>query len=198
MSDKIASFELNLSNLELNIAERLENEIFEKINIEAQKNIKSIVKQEIDNFDFNNEIKNLVNEKVTDILHEFLNTNTDDNNLASTIYGIFAERIANEANSAAIEIQKSLKNALENSKIELCPKMQTDDILLKEIIYQNGIDIYFDKNIISIFEGEPEDMTMSRNLNDVLKITDVIKKAYECGKNGKDLYIQQIKENGDA
>jgi len=38
---------------------------------------------------------------------------------------------------------------------------------------------------ISISEGEPEDMYFFRDLSGVLNITDLIKAAYEAGKNGE-------------
>jgi hypothetical protein len=39
-------------------------------------------------------------------------------------------------------------------------------------------------------EGEPEDMTFSRDLSDVFNIPALLKFAYEAGKNGEELIIE--------
>lgn len=44
-----------------------------------------------------------------------------------------------------------------------------------------------DKRRIRIGEGEPEDMTLGRDLNDALSISDLIKEAYIAGRDGEEL-----------
>lgn len=53
--------------------------------------------------------------------------------------------------------------------------------------------------IISFYEGEPEDMTFSRNLNDVFKISDLIKMAYNAGLNGESFeFIEEDYNEGES
>ena len=42
--------------------------------------------------------------------------------------------------------------------------------------------------------GEPEDMNLARDLSDALSIPDVIKMAYEAGKNGEEFEIIYLDE----
>lgn len=42
------------------------------------------------------------------------------------------------------------------------------------------------RNDISFYDGEPEDNTLGRNFNDVYSIPDLLKIAYEAGKNGEE------------
>ena len=41
-------------------------------------------------------------------------------------------------------------------------------------------------------DSPPEDNTLKRNFQDVYKIEELIKKAYEAGKNGEDLELAKI------
>ncbi len=45
--------------------------------------------------------------------------------------------------------------------------------------------------------GEPEDMTLSRDLNDAMFIKDLLVMAYNAGKNGENLNITEIEETND-
>lgn len=44
-------------------------------------------------------------------------------------------------------------------------------------------------------EGEPEDMTLGRDLSDAYDIPDMLIMAYEAGKNGEDLIIEELTED---
>ena len=60
--------------------------------------------------------------------------------------------------------------------------------------YENtdGIEILINgKAVLGLFEGEPEDMIFGRNLNDALKIPELIKIAYLAGKKGTIMYQAQ-------
>lgn len=46
----------------------------------------------------------------------------------------------------------------------------------------------------SIGRGEPEDMYLFRDLNDALDVPDLMKMAYEAGKNGEELILQESEE----
>ena len=51
-----------------------------------------------------------------------------------------------------------------------------------------------EKESISFNEGEPEDMSFSRDLSDVFSIISLIELAYKAGVNGEK-FIHQIKED---
>lgn len=44
---------------------------------------------------------------------------------------------------------------------------------------------------LSFIEGEPEDANLGRDYNDVYNIEDLVKMAYEAGKNGEPLEIDR-------
>lgn len=48
-----------------------------------------------------------------------------------------------------------------------------------------------DKKVFSIGSGEPEDMSLDRDLNDAHKITSMMKEAYEAGKNGEPFELEK-------
>jgi hypothetical protein len=58
-------------------------------------------------------------------------------------------------------------------------------------IYTVSID---GKEVVDCSDGEPEDNTLYRNFNDVLKIPDLMKLAFEAGKRGEELEIEEVKE----
>ncbi len=56
--------------------------------------------------------------------------------------------------------------------------------------YRGAMKITIDgKDVLKISEGEPEDMVLYRDLEDVYEIPDLLKLAYEAGKNGDDFEI---------
>lgn len=62
--------------------------------------------------------------------------------------------------------------------------------LLKQENYRNGYAIKTDKNVnLKFIEGEPEDASISRDYNDVFKITDLIEVAYQAGMNKEKIEI---------
>ena len=42
-----------------------------------------------------------------------------------------------------------------------------------------------DERVFNVFDGETEDANLSRDFSDVYKIPELLKKAYEAGKNGE-------------
>jgi hypothetical protein len=58
-----------------------------------------------------------------------------------------------------------------------------------------GIEIRIDgETVFDVWEDEPEDMNLSRTLKDCLKVPDLLKLAYEAGKNGEDFEVEHIAE----
>lgn len=47
---------------------------------------------------------------------------------------------------------------------------------------------------VSFSEGEPEDMTLGRDLNDVYNIADLVETAYQLGRKGVDVSFEYITE----
>ena len=50
------------------------------------------------------------------------------------------------------------------------------------------------KEVFSVYDGEPEDNNLSRNFNDCFIIDDLLRKAYEAGKNGEPLEIEWVED----
>lgn len=50
---------------------------------------------------------------------------------------------------------------------------------------------------LSIGEGEPEDMTLFRDLSDVYQIPDMLRAAYEAGKRGEPISEEEETEHGE-
>jgi hypothetical protein len=56
--------------------------------------------------------------------------------------------------------------------------------------YRSAYDIKIDgEEVFSIWEGEPEDATLSRDMNDVYSIPSLMQRAYDAGKAGESFTI---------
>ena len=68
---------------------------------------------------------------------------------------------------------------------------QFSDRALENRDYSDGIEIHCnDEEVFRAFDGELEDNSLSRNFSDVWKISELMLKAYEAGKNGEDFKIE--------
>jgi len=57
--------------------------------------------------------------------------------------------------------------------------------------YRDAYEIEIDgKTVFSVHDGEPEDNSLGRNFNDCYRITSLLKRAYEAGKNGEEFTIE--------
>ena len=57
--------------------------------------------------------------------------------------------------------------------------------------YRGAIVIKIDgKQVFKASDGEPEDATLGRDFSDIYNIPDIIKTAYDAGKNGEKLEIE--------
>jgi|APSaa5957512576_1039674.scaffolds.fasta_scaffold233124_1 hypothetical protein len=54
-----------------------------------------------------------------------------------------------------------------------------------------------DKLVASFHDGEPEDNTISRNFNDIHKISTLIKHAYNAGKRGDEYEVEYIQKSDE-
>lgn len=54
-----------------------------------------------------------------------------------------------------------------------------------------------DTTLFSVFEGEPEDMTMGRDLSDCLNVDTLVQLGFEAGCAGLDLCIKYTDEGGE-
>ena len=59
--------------------------------------------------------------------------------------------------------------------------------------YVESVTIETENTVLDFSEGDSEDNTLSRNFSDVYHIEKLIREAYEAGKNGEDLNIEEIK-----
>ena len=66
-----------------------------------------------------------------------------------------------------------------------CSESQLEDRDYRDIleIYING------KREFIVGDGEPEDSNLSRDFNDCWKVTDLMRQAYDAGKNGEEFML---------
>ena len=68
------------------------------------------------------------------------------------------------------------------------------DELFENRDYRNFINIFInEKTFFSVHDGEREDNNLSRNFSDCWGISNLLKKAFEAGKNNETLEIEEIK-----
>ena len=62
---------------------------------------------------------------------------------------------------------------------------------LEEYDYRDCLEIYIDgKQVFRVLDDEPEDSNLSRSFGDCYKITELMRKAYEAGKNGESIEFE--------
>ena len=49
-----------------------------------------------------------------------------------------------------------------------------------------------DEAVFDVYDGEPEDNNLYRNFNDCFKVVDLIRMAYEAGKRGEELEVEEL------
>ncbi len=63
---------------------------------------------------------------------------------------------------------------------------------LERYDYRNFLRIEInDKKEFEVMDGEPEDSNLSRDFNDCLKIIDLMKMAFNAGKNGEKFELEK-------
>jgi hypothetical protein len=71
-----------------------------------------------------------------------------------------------------------------------------DTMKVRSVVWEEpemGIMILIDgKKAFDVFEDEPEDMKFYRTLQDCLKVPDLLRLAYEAGKNGEGFELERI------
>ena len=69
-------------------------------------------------------------------------------------------------------------------------KTYSDEVMAERDFFGQSLQIDINgKKAFSVTEGEPEDMTLSRDLSSCYGITELLKKAYEAGVNGESFEI---------
>ena len=53
------------------------------------------------------------------------------------------------------------------------------------------------KGSVSFGSGEPEDMSLGRDLSDAYSISDLLKAAYDAGVRGEEYHFEQISEEDE-
>lgn len=66
-----------------------------------------------------------------------------------------------------------------------------DDLLTVEMV----TDTHHES--ISFGEGEPEDMSLTRDLSDAYNISDLLREAWEAGKRGEEFEFEAIEQEED-
>jgi hypothetical protein len=62
--------------------------------------------------------------------------------------------------------------------------------------YNQSMEIYIEKHLaFSVYDGEPEDNNLGRNFEDCFSVPELMKKAYEAGKNGQKFELYYVEED---
>ena len=70
--------------------------------------------------------------------------------------------------------------------------VKRDEKYLERYDYRNFLRIEInDKKEFEVMDGEPEDSNLSRDFNDCLKIIDLMKMAFNAGKNGEKFELEE-------
>lgn len=69
---------------------------------------------------------------------------------------------------------------------------------IDELDYTGMMEIYIDgRREFTVYDGEPEDNNLSRNFNDCWSIPELMRKAYEAGRNGEEFDLKYIEEGAE-
>lgn len=64
--------------------------------------------------------------------------------------------------------------------------------------YRDFLEISINGEVqFTIGQGEPEDMSLTRDMSDCYNIISMMKQAYEAGKNGEDFLVESLEGYDD-
>ena len=70
------------------------------------------------------------------------------------------------------------------------------ELKIEKYDYRNRIVININnEKVFDIRDDEPEDSNLSRSFSDCYKITNLIRKAYNAGRNGEDFELKEIESD---
>ena len=187
--DRVAKFELNLESLERNISAIISDKIEDSVINSIRRSSLEKLDKECKEFMSKN-LERLVQKIVEEVVEEkvesvFNSVSKENKSLKEIIFGIMADKVMTLSHNASSDITKKLRTCLANCDFKVeAPDIKQGDILLKEIhtMDEDGthhVEILFNnKTVFGIGNGEPEDMTLNRDLNDVFDVSDLLKQAY--------------------
>lgn len=192
MSEKM-KFEIDLVNLERNIIHAVKTELEDNMSGSCLKMCNQMIEKELQTIDLKSAIDNIINEKINNII---LNTEVNGINITEYIVKNTLENIFSQAEQIKRESLENINKFISSNKyslVEQDDRNVEDNLMLRveTLSDEDGeyrLNISLNNKNISLGNGEPEDMTLNRDLNDAYKIEDFIKIAYQYGRNGKKLY----------
>ena len=192
MSDAKMNVEIDLSVLEQNLVkmttDKIEQEVVSSLTNRLSSKLEGIVEEKINK---------LVEEKVVALTQEDIydvKVVADEKEIS--LFDYLVKKLISKAIDKSIKFDETIDKITES--IEYVPvdsefkedefKVlttftqgnwgQTDSI----VVSVNG------KEVFEMYDGEPEDMTLSKDLSDALRVPELIKKAYLAGKSGAIMY----------
>jgi hypothetical protein len=192
MKEAKMNIQIDLDVLEQNVVKMTTDNI--EANATAQlikslmSKIESYVVQKIDD-GIENKMKEIS-------IENLFNIRTEINGETLNLFEYLIKNMIKYAENKKIEFSENIDKLLESIEYNKVDEDFTEDDF--KVLTQYTIDEYDQvsnvnilingNNVFNIGEGEPEDMTLNRNLNDALDVPFLIKKAYLAGKSGKIMY----------
>lgn len=192
--------EIDLNVLEQNIV----NMVTDKIEGIAVGNIENKVIRNIEK-KISDKINTLVEGKVNELnIGNIYDVKTGIDGKEVKLFDLMLTKLIEDAKAKQIKFSNSINELMECVEYEKVDGEYNNDefkvlttITKGEYGEATGIEISVNgTSRVSFFEGEPEDMTLNRDLNDAFDITDLMKQAYIAGKSGKTMYMAE-EENED-
>ena len=188
-------FEINITDLERNIINAVKQEVGDDVYSKVVKYCDTNIKKEFETFNLVEYIKEEVKKQTSNIL---LNTKVNDLNITEYIVKNALESIFAQSDKIKTDLAKDITDFVRSNKYSLVDLETTsikNNLLVRiettkdKYDTEEHISISVNGETLNFGNGEPEDMTLQRGLNDAFKIEDIIKMAYQYGKQGKDLYF---------
>lgn len=192
MKDNILNIEIDTNILEQNLVkmstDRIEDNVIDTLVSKLNKSLSDSLESKLND---------MLIEKMNNIsINDIYNIKLDKGGKKINLFEQLISNMIKGATEKGIEFNEAVDKLVESIEYKSVNEEYKPKDFKVLTTYVNGeygnmseIRISINgKDEFSIGEGEPEDMTIGRDLSDACYVPDLIKKAYLAGKNGKIMY----------
>ena len=192
MGDTKMKVEIDLSVLEQNIVKMVSDKLEENVSAQMTSKLSKSIEEKV-----TAKTNEMIEDKISRITEmDIYNIKINNGEEEVCLFEHLVKRLILKANESSMKFDKTIEELIESVSFEKVDGNFKDDEF--KVLTSYGENKYGEtdsmeisingKRVFNLGEGEPEDMTFNRDLNNTLHIPDLIREAYLAGKDGKIMY----------
>ena len=192
LEDVKMEIKIDLAIVEQNLVKMTHDKIGKNVEEVLIKRIENQLKNKIDR-----RVNKLVKQKISEInVSNIYNIKVKQDGVEVNLFESLIKNMIIKANEASLKFNDTVEELIDSVRYnKVDDKFKEDEFKVLTTYSENNygsidsINISINgENSFNLSEGEVEDMTFNRNLNSVLNITELMRKSYLAGKDGKIMY----------